>query len=213
MTKTCGVRLLLALEVRLALLEEGHAALGRILARTGSALALGLGKEDLRQIALERGGEPVGIAFAPHLAVGDDVEPGAFLVADGGQVRRRREGLSCNERFTTFETAELVMPRLVKSDGTRQPFDEAKLRAGMLRALEKRPVSMEDLEAAISRVCHRLRATGERELPARELGEFVMEELQQLDDVAYVRFASVYRNFREAKDFQDVLGELKGKED
>ncbi|HCR79879.1 MAG TPA: transcriptional regulator NrdR, partial [Alcanivorax sp.] len=102
------------------------------------------------------------------------------LVADGGQVRRRRECLSCNERFTTFETAELVMPRVIKSDGTREPFNEQKLRAGMLRALEKRPVSVEDLEAAISRLCHRLRATGEREVPARQVGGFVMEALQQL---------------------------------
>ncbi len=131
------------------------------------------------------------------------------LVADGVQIRRRRECLSCTERFTTFETAELVMPRLVKTDGTRQPFDEAKLRAGMLRALEKRPVSMEDLEAAISRICHRLRATGERELPARELGEFVMEELQQLDDVAYVRFASVYRSFQDISEFSAEVDRLK----
>jgi len=128
-------------------------------------------------------------------------------------VRRRRECLSCNERFTTFETAELVMPRLVKSDGTRQPFDEAKLRAGMLRALEKRPVSMEDLEAGISRICHRLRATGERELPARELGEFVMEELQQLDDVAYVRFASVYRSFQDISEFSAEVDRLRGRSD
>ncbi|AFT69101.1 transcriptional regulator NrdR [Alloalcanivorax dieselolei B5] len=133
------------------------------------------------------------------------------LVADGGQVRRRRECLSCNERFTTFETAELVMPRVIKSDGTREPFDENKLRAGMQRALEKRPVSVEDLEAAISRICHRLRATGERELPARELGERVMEELQLLDDVAYVRFASVYRSFQDISEFAAEVDRLRSK--
>jgi transcriptional repressor NrdR len=130
------------------------------------------------------------------------------LVAEGGQVRRRRQCLSCEERFTTFETAELVMPRVVKSDGKRDPFDEQKLRAGMLRALEKRPVSMEDLEAAITRISHRLRATGEREVPARQLGELVMEELQQLDDVAYVRFASVYRSFQDISDFRAEVERL-----
>jgi transcriptional repressor NrdR len=147
--------------------------------------------------------------YCPFCSAQDTKVIDSRLVADGVQIRRRRECLSCTERFTTFETAELVMPRLVKTDGTRQPFDEAKLRAGMLRALEKRPVSMEDLEAAISRICHRLRATGERELPARELGEFVMEELQQLDDVAYVRFASVYRSFQDISEFSAEVDRLK----
>ena len=130
------------------------------------------------------------------------------LVADGAQVRRRRECLSCGERYTTFETAELVMPRVVKSDGTREPFDENKLRAGLLRALEKRPVSMEDLEGAVNRITHRLRATGERELPARDIGELVMEELRQLDTVAYVRFASVYRSFQDISEFRDEVERL-----
>ena len=147
--------------------------------------------------------------YCPFCSAQDTKVIDSRLVADGVQIRRRRECLSCTARFTTFETAELVMPRLVKTDGTRQPFDEAKLRAGMLRALEKRPVSMEDLEAAISRICHRLRATGERELPARELGEFVMEELQQLDDVAYVRFASVYRSFQDISEFSAEVDRLK----
>ncbi len=147
--------------------------------------------------------------YCPFCSAQDTKVIDSRLVADGVQIRRRRECLSCTERFTTFETAELVMPRLVKTDGTRQPFDEAKLRAGMLRALEKRPVSMEDLEAAISRICHRLRASGERELPARELGEFVMEELQQLDDVAYVRFASVYRSFQDISEFSAEVDRLK----
>ena len=105
------------------------------------------------------------------------------------------------------------MPRLIKSDGTREPFDERKLRSGMLRALEKRPVSLEALEAAITRICHRLRASGERELPSRSLGEAVMEELQQLDDVAYVRFASVYRSFQDISDFRAEVERLeKGKQ-
>ena len=147
--------------------------------------------------------------YCPFCSAQDTKVIDSRLVADGGQVRRRRECLSCTERFTTFETAELVMPRVIKSDGNREPFDENKLRAGMLRALEKRPVSMEDLEAAISRLCHRLRATGEREVPAREVGEFVMEALQELDDVAYVRFASVYRSFQDISEFAAEVDRLR----
>ena len=149
--------------------------------------------------------------YCPFCAAQDTKVIDSRLVADGGQVRRRRECLSCNERFTTFETAELVMPRVIKSDGTREPFNEQKLRAGILRALEKRPVSVEDLEAAISRLCHRLRATGEREVPARQVGGFVMEALQQLDDVAYVRFASVYRSFQDISEFAAEVDRLRGR--
>lgn len=130
------------------------------------------------------------------------------LVAEGDQVRRRRECLACQERFTTFETAELVMPRLIKQDGRRQPFDEDKLRAGMQRALEKRPVSVEEFEACLTRIKHRLRATGERELPSREVGEAVMEALHQLDQVAYVRFASVYRSFQDINEFRQEIDRL-----
>ena len=130
------------------------------------------------------------------------------LAGDGHQIRRRRECLSCGERFTTFETAELVMPQIVKSDQTRQPFDEAKLRGGMLKSLEKRPVGREDVEAAIERICHRLRGLGEREVAARVIGEFVMEELKQLDAVAYVRFASVYHRFRDVDAFREQIDRL-----
>ena len=103
------------------------------------------------------------------------------LVAEGEQVRRRRECLACGERFTTFETAELVLPRLIKTDGSRQPFDEEKLRAGMQRALEKRPVSVERLESSLVHIKHKLRATGEREVKSLVVGELVMAELQKLD--------------------------------
>ncbi len=130
------------------------------------------------------------------------------LVAEGEQVRRRRECLACEERFTTFETAELVMPRLIKTDGSRQPFDEDKLRAGMQRALEKRPVSVERLEAAIVRIKHKLRSAGEREIKSRVLGELVMGELQQLDEVAYIRFASVYRRFQDLNEFRVEIERL-----
>lgn len=130
------------------------------------------------------------------------------LVAEGDQVRRRRECLSCRERFTTFESAELVMPRVVKQDGTRQPFDEDKLRAGLMKALEKRPVSIEEIDAALNRIRFRLRATGEREVKSMQLGEEVMTELRQLDKVAYVRFASVYRSFQDINEFKEEIERL-----
>jgi len=130
------------------------------------------------------------------------------LASEGSQVRRRRECASCNERFTTFESAELVMPRVIKSDGVRQPFDEPKLRTGLMRALEKRPVSMEDVEAAIARITHKLRAAGEREVKSRQIGEWVMQELQELDQVAFVRFASVYRSFQDVNAFREEIERL-----
>lgn len=130
------------------------------------------------------------------------------LVADGDQVRRRRECQACGERFTTFESAELVMPRVVKTNGSREPFNEDKLRAGLLRALEKRPVSLEQIEATINHIKHRLRSTGERELQSRLVGEEVMRELKELDDVAYVRFASVYRRFQDVSEFQQEIERL-----
>lgn len=135
------------------------------------------------------------------------------LVTEGDQVRRRRECIECGERFTTFETAELVMPRLIKQDGTRQPFSEDKLRGGMLRALEKRPVGMDLLEEAIARIKHKLRATGEREISSMAIGELVMEELKALDEVAYIRFASVYRSFQDINAFRDEVDRLSNKLD
>ncbi|GGJ98945.1 transcriptional repressor NrdR [Pseudomonas matsuisoli] len=149
---------------------------------------------------------PVATAMhCPFCSANDTKVIDSRLVADGDQVRRRRECVACGERFTTFETAELVMPRLIKQDGSRQPFDEEKLRAGMLRALEKRPVGIERLEEAISHIKHKLRATGEREIKSIVLGELVMNELQKLDEVAYIRFASVYRRFQDVKEFRDEI--------
>ena len=130
------------------------------------------------------------------------------LVADGDQVRRRRECLSCHERFTTYETAELLLPKVIKQDGTREPFDENKLRAGILRAVEKRPVSVESIESAIGQIKHTLQATGEREVPALLVGEKVMEVLRALDEVAYVRFASVYRRFKDLNEFRAEIDRL-----
>lgn len=130
------------------------------------------------------------------------------LAGEGSQVRRRRECVTCAERFTTYETAELVMPRVVKGDGTREPFNEDKLKTGMMRALEKRPVDTDSVEAALSHIHHRLQASGERELASRQLGEWVMEELRQLDQVAYVRFASVYRSFQDVNAFREEIERL-----
>lgn len=131
------------------------------------------------------------------------------LAGEGSQIRRRRECLKCSERFTTFESAELVMPQVVKSDKAREPFDEQKLRSGMLKALEKRPVASEAVDEAVSRIEQKIRALGEREIPARRLGELVMEELRHLDEVAYVRFASVYRSFQDVEAFRDEVERLR----
>lgn len=131
------------------------------------------------------------------------------LAGEGRQIRRRRECLKCGERFTTFETAELVMPVVVKSDAVREVYDESKLRAGMDKALEKRPVSREAVDEAVSRITHKVRIIGDREVPSRVIGEFVMDELQQLDEVAYVRFASVYRHFQDVEAFHEEIQRLR----
>ena len=131
------------------------------------------------------------------------------LVAEGDQVRRRRECQECGERFTTFESAELVLPRVIKSNGVRQPFDEEKLRNGVLRAFEKRPVSLENIESLLNRIIHKLRATGEREVKTLVVGEIVMDEIRKMDDVAYVRFASVYRSFQDVDEFREEIDRLR----
>ena len=131
------------------------------------------------------------------------------LAGEGHQVRRRRECLQCGERFTTFETAELVLPQVVKKDGSRVPFDEQKLRGGMVKSLQKRPVGPDAVDAAVEHITHRLRSLGEREVPARLVGEFVMDELRHLDEVAYVRFASIYRSFQDVEAFRDEIERLR----
>ncbi|BBG61309.1 Transcriptional repressor NrdR [Providencia rustigianii] len=130
------------------------------------------------------------------------------LVGEGSQVRRRRQCLVCHERFTTFEVAELVMPRVIKSDEVREPFDEEKLNRGMLKALEKRPVSSDAIEQAIISIKSHLRATGEREVPSKLIGNLVMDELKKLDKVAYIRFASVYRSFEDIREFGEEIAKL-----
>jgi transcriptional repressor NrdR len=130
------------------------------------------------------------------------------LVAEGNQVRRRRECVSCNERFTTYETMELYLPRLLKRDGSCEQFREEKLRAGILRALEKRPVRTDQVDAAVNRIVDRLRGSGEREIETQVLGEWVMTELKAIDEIAYVRFASVYRRFQDVNEFAKEVARL-----
>ncbi|ABL99222.1 transcriptional regulator NrdR [Shewanella amazonensis] len=130
------------------------------------------------------------------------------LVGEGHQVRRRRECTECHERFTTFEGAELVMPRVIKRDGTRQPFDEEKLRSGMLKAVEKRPVSIDQIDQAMNKIKSTLRATGEREVPSEMVGNLMMDSLIELDKVAYIRFASVYRAFEDVSEFGEAIARL-----
>ena len=146
--------------------------------------------------------------YCPFCSATDTKVIDSRLVAEGHQVRRRRECTECHERFTTFEGAELVMPRVIKRDGSRQPFDEEKLQGGMLRAVEKRPVSMDEIEQALSKIKSTLRATGEREVPSEMVGNLMMEQLMSLDKVAYIRFASVYRAFEDVSEFGEAIAKL-----
>lgn len=130
------------------------------------------------------------------------------LVSESNQIRRRRECVSCRERFTTYEIVELTLPKVIKNDGRRSPFNEQKLREGMSKALEKRPVATEVIEAASSRILHFLRSTGEREIRSELIGELVMQELRAIDQVAYVRFASVYRSFQDVNAFKEEIDKL-----
>ena len=127
---------------------------------------------------------------------------------DGSSVRRRRRCLSCDKRFTTYETVELRMPQIVKENGMRPEFDEDKMRTGFVRALHKRPVPTEYVDQAVDRIVAKVLALGEREIASRLIGEMVMQELHKLDKVAYIRFASVYRSFQDVEDFKDAIEEV-----
>jgi transcriptional repressor NrdR len=127
---------------------------------------------------------------------------------EGDRIRRRRRCASCDKRFTTYETVELRIPQVVKTNGTREEYDEEKLRTGFLRALHKRPVPTEYVDAAVERITQKLLSLGEREIASRRVGEMVMRELYKLDKVAYIRFASVYKDFQDVADFRDVLKEV-----
>ena len=131
------------------------------------------------------------------------------LAGDGYQTRRRRECIDCSERFTTYESAELVLPKLIKRDESREPFNESKLRAGILVATEKRPISIESIEELISRIIRRVQKLGEREIQSRTLGEIVMRELREIDEIAFVRYASVYRRFQDIEEFEREIESLR----
>lgn len=135
------------------------------------------------------------------------------LVTESNQIRRRRECVSCKERFTTYEAAELMLPRVIKADGRRSPFDEQKLRIGLLKALEKRPVSAQAIETAIAHIIHQIRSSGEREINSKVIGEMVMKALRAIDQVAYVRFASVYRSFQDVNAFMEEINRLEVKQE
>ena len=130
------------------------------------------------------------------------------LIADGNEIRRRRECLRCQERWTTYELAELVMPKIIKQDNSRVPFDEIKLKEGIARSLEKRPVSQEDFLKLIEDIKKEIRSLGEREIPSKQIGETVMRFLRKVDEVAFVRFASVYRSFQDPLEFSEEVKRL-----
>jgi transcriptional repressor NrdR len=146
--------------------------------------------------------------YCPFCNANDTKVTDSRLIKENNQIRRRRECLICKERFTTYEMAELSMPRVIKRDGSRADFNESKLRAGIMRALEKRPVSLEQVDNAVTHIIQKVRASSEREIASALLGEWVMNELKNLDQVAYVRFASVYRSFQDIKEFRDEISRL-----
>ncbi|SFK47260.1 transcriptional regulator NrdR [Methylophaga sulfidovorans] len=147
----------------------------------------------------------------PFCGADDSKVVDSRLSAEGDAIRRRRMCVECNERFTTYETAELSLPRLIKRDRSRELFDENKLRAGFMRALEKRPVSIDAVDSAVKTITRRLWATGEREVDSRLVGDWVMDALRELDEVAYVRFASVYRSFQDVNAFREEIERMENK--
>jgi transcriptional repressor NrdR len=146
--------------------------------------------------------------YCPFCNANDTKVTDSRLIRENNQIRRRRECLDCKERFTTYESAELALPRVIKQDGRRDAFNEEKLRAGMLRALQKRPVSLERIEGSLNIILRKARASGEREIPSKQIGEWVMAELYNLDQIAYVRFASVYRSFQDINEFREEISRL-----
>ncbi|MDF1757902.1 MAG: transcriptional regulator NrdR [Legionellaceae bacterium] len=146
--------------------------------------------------------------YCPFCHANDTKVIDSRLVAEGAQVRRRRQCLLCHERFTTFESAELIMPMIIKRDGSRELFCIENMRAGMLRALEKRPVGADALEDSIVIIMQKIRRSGEREILSRQIGEWVMEQLYKLDRVAYVRFASVYKRFEDVSEFTQAIDQI-----
>ncbi len=147
--------------------------------------------------------------YCPFCQAEDTKVIDSRLVADGSQTRRRRSCEICQSRFTTFETADLALPRVIKNNGERQPFNGSKLKRGMLRALEKRPLSSEEIDTLFGKILNQIRTSGVREIKSIEVGEIMMDALRTVDSVAYVRFASVYKNFQDADDFEDFVHQLR----
>lgn len=147
--------------------------------------------------------------YCPFCGSKDTKVNDSRVTDDGSSVKRRRECLQCEVRFTTREIAELDMPRVVKRDGRQCAFDEKKIRRGMLKALEKRPVSIGDIERAVNRMIHQIQISGDREITTEKLGQLVMNELSLLDQVAYVRFASIYKSFQDVSEFHLEIQQLK----
>ena len=146
--------------------------------------------------------------YCPFCQAEDTKVIDSRLVADGSQTKRRRSCEVCGSRFTTFETADLALPRVIKSNGERQPFNGSKLKKGMLRALEKRPLSAEEIDTIFGKILKSIRTSGVREIKSIEIGEIMMSALKEVDSVAYVRFASVYRDFQDIKDFSEEINSL-----
>lgn len=146
--------------------------------------------------------------YCPFCGTPDTRVIDSRLSTEGAQVRRRRECMSCGERFTTFEAVELSLPRVVKSDGNREKFDESKIRRGLIKALEKRPVESDAIEQVVNRIEKQLTSEGVREIPSSKIGELLMDALRELDQVAYVRFASVYRSFQDVNAFREEIEKL-----
>ncbi len=144
----------------------------------------------------------------PFCNVADSKVIDSRLAAAGSQIRRRRECLSCGERFTTFESYEMVMPRVIKSNGKNEPFDEEKLRRSLMHALQKRPITQEQIESALSDIQLKIRRLGERDVKSIRIGEIVMKALFALDHVAYVRFASVYQDFQDVDAFRRQIEQM-----
>lgn len=146
--------------------------------------------------------------YCPYCRTEDTRVVDSRLTPEGDQVRRRRQCTQCNARFNTFESAQLKLPAVAKHDGRREPFSESKLRGGIQRALEKRPIPTEEVESLISRILRDVRAAGRQEVPSTQIGELVMAALRELDEVAFVRFASVYRRFGDVQAFREAIERL-----
>lgn len=151
--------------------------------------------------------------FCPFCRADETKVIDSRLMADGNQVKRRRECAHCGERFNTHETVELTMPRVIKRNGNRESFNEKKFKEGFYKSLEKRPLTQASIDAALTEIMQSIHAKGESEMSTKAIGDLVMKKLYLLDHVAYVRFASVYKNFKDIHDFGDAITQIKKTEE